>query len=213
VRVVEQADLTARARIRDAAMEHFAEHGFERATIRGIAQTAGVSSGLVRHHFGSKQDLRDACDAHLSGLIRRLNDDVRAGRISGLSPVSVMRPYQHYIARALSEGAAGAVFDGVVRLSTEWLAEIDARRPDPPAVDLTARATLVTAMALGIPILAAHVSRNLGVDIMTRDGERTMQLALLDIYSHPLLGLAEAADARAALADDRADQGALTFDD
>ncbi|MFC7644136.1 helix-turn-helix domain-containing protein [Streptosporangium lutulentum] len=63
-------DLTARARIRDAAMLHFGEHGFERATIREIAATAGVSSGLVRHHFGSKQELREACDAHLVKMVR-----------------------------------------------------------------------------------------------------------------------------------------------
>jgi AcrR family transcriptional regulator len=72
------ADLTARARIREAALLHFGEHGFERATIRGIAETAGVSSGLVRHHFGSKQALREACDAHLVAVVRRLNDQVRA---------------------------------------------------------------------------------------------------------------------------------------
>ncbi|MGA8112556.1 MAG: TetR family transcriptional regulator, partial [Actinocatenispora sp.] len=34
-------DLTARARIRDAAMRQFGELGFERATIRGIAEAAG----------------------------------------------------------------------------------------------------------------------------------------------------------------------------
>ena len=56
-------DLTARARIRDAALLHFGEQGFDRATIREIARTAGVSSGLVRHHFGSKQALREACAA------------------------------------------------------------------------------------------------------------------------------------------------------
>ena len=37
-------DLTARARIRQAALSQFAEHGFERTTIRGIAAEAGVSS-------------------------------------------------------------------------------------------------------------------------------------------------------------------------
>ena len=53
-------DLTARARIRDAAIRHFADEGYERTTIRGIAVTAGVSPGLLRHHFGSKEELRRA---------------------------------------------------------------------------------------------------------------------------------------------------------
>ena len=68
-------DLTARARIRDAALRQFGEQGFERTTIRGIAATAGVSPALVRHHFGSKDALRDAVDEHVLTEIRRINDE------------------------------------------------------------------------------------------------------------------------------------------
>ena len=66
-------DLTARARIRDAAIRHFADDGYERTTIRGIAATAGVSPGLLRHHFGSKEELRRACDEHIAETMRRIN--------------------------------------------------------------------------------------------------------------------------------------------
>ena len=41
-----------RARILDAAMEDFALRGFEASTLRDIASQAGVSLGLIRHHFG-----------------------------------------------------------------------------------------------------------------------------------------------------------------
>jgi AcrR family transcriptional regulator len=67
------SDLTARARIREAALRRLAEEGYERATIRGIARTAGVSPGLLRHHFGSKQDLRRSCDEYVSEQLRRIN--------------------------------------------------------------------------------------------------------------------------------------------
>ncbi len=70
---VASEDLTARARIREAALSHFAEEGYERATVRGIARTAGVSPGLLRHHFGSKQELRQACDEYVAGVLRRIN--------------------------------------------------------------------------------------------------------------------------------------------
>lgn len=66
------ADLTDRARIREAALQHFAEAGYERATIRAIAQTAGVSPGLLRHHFGSKDGLRQACNDYVFEMLRRL---------------------------------------------------------------------------------------------------------------------------------------------
>ena len=58
------SDLTARARIRDAAIECFAEQGFD-ATFRTIAGRAGVSPGLITHHFGSKDALRAECDTEV----------------------------------------------------------------------------------------------------------------------------------------------------
>ena len=43
-----------------AARELFAEHGFERTTIRAVAGRAGVDPALVHHYFGTKDDLFDA---------------------------------------------------------------------------------------------------------------------------------------------------------
>jgi AcrR family transcriptional regulator len=40
-----------------AARQAFAEKGFDGATIRGIASTAGVDPALVHHYFGSKDKL------------------------------------------------------------------------------------------------------------------------------------------------------------
>ncbi|WP_235565467.1 TetR/AcrR family transcriptional regulator [Microbacterium sp. Root166] len=47
----------ARERIMAAAIDEFADAGYEGATIRGIAARAGVDSALVHHHFGTKADL------------------------------------------------------------------------------------------------------------------------------------------------------------
>jgi AcrR family transcriptional regulator len=65
------ADLTGKARIHDAAIAHFAGHGFAAASLRGIAEAANVSAGLVRHHFGSKDGLRQACGAYALEFLRR----------------------------------------------------------------------------------------------------------------------------------------------
>lgn len=46
-----------KAQILDAARAEFAERGYERATIRGIAASAGVDPALVMHYFGSKEQL------------------------------------------------------------------------------------------------------------------------------------------------------------
>jgi AcrR family transcriptional regulator len=50
------ADLTRR-RILLAAMECFAEKGFQKASIREIAANAGVTMGAVYHHFSGKKEL------------------------------------------------------------------------------------------------------------------------------------------------------------
>ncbi|WP_031469257.1 TetR/AcrR family transcriptional regulator [Sciscionella sediminilitoris] len=204
-------DRTARARIRDAALWHFGEHGFDRATIRGIAETAGVSSGLVRHHFGSKEALREACDAHLAEVLRQINERVRADPMAnGVNYVAVARaalgPHQRYLARALTEGGATALFDKMVELGQQWLTEDDARRADPPGTDTGTRAAVGTAMALSVLVLQQQLSRVLGIDITGTEGDRLLAGALIDIHSRPMLGTEEAAALRSALGLDPAEQ-------
>jgi AcrR family transcriptional regulator len=46
-----------REAILGAARRAFAEQGYQRATIRGVAELAGVDPALVHHYFGTKQDL------------------------------------------------------------------------------------------------------------------------------------------------------------
>lgn len=46
-----------REAILGAARRAFAEHGYQHATIRGVADLAGVDPALVHHYFGTKQEL------------------------------------------------------------------------------------------------------------------------------------------------------------
>jgi AcrR family transcriptional regulator len=46
-----------REAILDAARARFAEHGYDRATIRRIAADAGVDAALVHHYFETKEKL------------------------------------------------------------------------------------------------------------------------------------------------------------
>lgn len=52
-----------------AALEIIAEQGPEAATVRAIAERAGVTQGLIRHYFTSKDDLtRAAYQAHMQQM-------------------------------------------------------------------------------------------------------------------------------------------------
>ena len=182
-------DLTARARIREAALWHFAEEGYERATVRNIARTAGVSPGLLRHHYGSKAALRQACDDYVCEMLRRINEQILEDPTSLANTAQASKRFGRYVARALADGsgAVAGIFDEMVTMTEQWLARADQARSDPPTIDRRARAALVTAMKVGVPLLHEHVSRALGTDMFTPEGERVVALALLDIYSHPLL--------------------------
>jgi len=46
-----------RAAILAAARERFAADGYERATIRAIAETAGIDPAMVMRYYGSKEKL------------------------------------------------------------------------------------------------------------------------------------------------------------
>src|SRR5258708_5381698 len=46
-----------KARIVEAAMRHFAEHGYHPARVQDIATELGIAKGSVFQHFGSKDRL------------------------------------------------------------------------------------------------------------------------------------------------------------
>ena len=182
-------DLTARARIREAALEHFAEEGFDRATVRAIAQTAGVSPGLLRHHYGSKEALRAACDEYVLAMLHRVNTQLLEDPSAAATSRQMAQRFGRYVARSLADGSptAGPIFDEMTAITERWLARADRNRPDEPVVDRTIRAALLTAMALGIPLLRHQVSRTLGTDMFSPEGDRLVALGLLDIYSHTVI--------------------------
>lgn len=201
-------DLTARARILEAAIEHFGEQGFDRATIRGIAQLASVSSGLLRHHFGSKQELREACDQRVTALIQKMNVDAEEFmRVGSFTPTHVPASYGIYLTRALTDGHATTIFDDIAAIAERWAIATDRSLPHPPPTSAHDRAIVGTAQAMAISILHSHISRGLGIDIRTPEGEQRLRRILVDLYAYPAISPEEADRIRAAL--DAADAAAI----
>jgi AcrR family transcriptional regulator len=166
------SDRTARARIRDAAIRCFAEDGVAGTSVRTIAAAADVSAGLVLHHFGSKEELRTACDRHVAALVRATKTDaMRAG--PGLDPVAGLRqqgdgpPLLAYLARTLVDGSphVAELIDEMVADAAEYMAEGERSGVLRPTEDRYGRAAVLTLWSLGALVLREHTQRLLGVDL------------------------------------------------
>ncbi len=70
-----------RQEILDAALECFAELGYERATVREIARRAGVDPAMVHHYFGTKEALLDAA-IELPMDPRVVTDHIESGTLA-----------------------------------------------------------------------------------------------------------------------------------
>ena len=189
------SDLTARARIRDAAIVLFGERGIDQATIREIAQAAEVSSGLLRHHFGSKEGLRDACDEYAMGELTGLSGRFTTlGALDGLTPRVLV--LQRYLIRSTLDGSptGNAMFDRMVDYGEKWFATTDLKSADPRAF-----VAVLSAMKMSLFTMRDQLSRALGTDVGEPDGWARMLRASLDIFATPLISPEQAAQAHAAL--------------
>jgi AcrR family transcriptional regulator len=189
-------DLTARARIRDAAIRLFSDKGIDVASIRDIAQAAGVSSGLLRHHFGSKEDLRDACDEYALGQLTAIGDQfIEFGRLAPLTP-DVLR-LQRYLVRSTMDGspAGNKLFDQMIEYGFHWLESSGIKVPDPVAY-----LAVISVMKMSLYTMRDQLSRTLGEDVSEPAGWYRLLQASIEIFARPLVTPEIAEQAREALA-------------
>ena len=124
-----------------------------------------MSGGLVRHHFGSKEGLRDACDAYALDQLMRLKEQAvvdghmaAPGFLAGAQPTLLL--FYRYLARSMLDGspAAAAMFDEMVDLGERWLAEHHPGWID----DQRAYSALLVAMELGALSMNEQLSHGWG---------------------------------------------------
>jgi AcrR family transcriptional regulator len=182
-------DLTARARIRDAALAQFGEHGYRGATFKGVAAAAGVSVGLVQHHFGTKEELRAACDQAVLEVVEQKMAAVEAGRLADPGVLGALYaagpPIMRYLARSVQDGtpAVRRLLDEVAAASARFLTANWPERFPARARRTRDAAALLVAMSLGPLVLHEQVATALELEPWADIASPRIGLATLDVYA------------------------------
>lgn len=154
--------------------------------MKSIAAAAGVSVGLVQHHFGTKDGVRAACDERVLDLIRMkvaMIDDGTLTDPRSLSALMAMAPQvQHYVSRALVEEspAINEMVDVVMDLTEGFLTDHWSDRFLPESEETRDVAAVMTAINTSTMILQSHIARRLelepfSVEALTRIGLATLK--------------------------------------
>lgn len=175
--------------IREAAIALFAERGPAGASILDIATAAGVSGGLIRHHFGSKELLRQHCDDHVFAEVRAFKADSLARLESDPTYVPhyderILR-YYRYLGRATMDGtpAAARHFAHMVGETEDWLrGESGHDLADPAAV-----AAVFAAYSIGFTALYDIIAATLGADANASATMQRLAAAAALIHATPWL--------------------------
>lgn len=187
------ADLLPQARIRLAALELFGAQGFEKTTIRQIAARAGVSPGLVIHHFGSKNRLREHCDDWVMEFLEQEKTLLTLGPQPGLRDyLAEHREYEPviaYLTTGLREGGAIAdrIYNRTVTMTASLLDLAEAQGLVHMPQDREATVAFLAASSLGLLMLSEQFVRQLGgqqlddPDVVERYG-----LVAAEVFTHGL---------------------------
>ncbi|MFI5632087.1 TetR family transcriptional regulator [Streptomyces sp. NPDC051664] len=158
-RTAETTGPGARERILEAARTEFAERGYDKTSIRGIAKRAAVDAALVHHYYGTKDEVFAAAievsfepalviPAILSGGTDGLGERLARYFIGVWENPASRAPLLAIMRSALTHEAAAKVLRGfVLRRLLERIAEA----LDVP--DATFRAELAASHMIGIAML------------------------------------------------------------
>jgi AcrR family transcriptional regulator len=170
------------ARILAAAAELFVASGYERTTIRAIAQAAGVDAGLVMHYFSSKQQLFDRVTngAHppldLTGSPSQVAEQVLAQLADSLEtePVQSLANLRSMLTHP---EAAHSVGERTIRYRAQLAGTI-------PAPDADLRAALISAIILGV-LVDRHLLKTGGLDAATPEEIANLLRPILHTLTTP----------------------------
>jgi AcrR family transcriptional regulator len=201
MRVSEQ-DLTAVARIRNAALEGFARDGVAGTSIRDVAKAANVSAGLVQHHFKTKEDLERAVNEYVIQIATEAYEGFEESTASATTDellcamgeriaefVSEYRSALLYVIRSAAQGEEAGlnIFDALLALidaQVQRLADEGTLRDD---VDRLWVGLHIVIFNLGTVLLEPAVDRHLAGSFRDSSELERWNRAAEDLMQHGVI--------------------------
>lgn len=173
-------DAPGRRQLLRAGIKLFAEKGFAAVGLREIAAEAGVSLGLVRTHFGSKDGLRDAIDNYVLDVTKDLYSMVleHSGEQAlemavedALNWISRDRETLMYARMALMEKTKGslALFDQMMAIMRQFVQYNEERGFLQPGVDHEWAAIYMLFDFIGPAIIEPFAAASFGHSMYSED--------------------------------------------
>ena len=158
----------------ETAMRLFGARGYAAVGMRELVAEAGVSLGLVRTHFGSKEGLREAVDAHALQAVQRLYasvlEDPAPLSLDSTARAAVAWGAENselfaYIRMALLEVTPGsqALFDALYALMQSFVDGMDRLGRLQPRVDRDMVALFLLYDFLGAALVAPFGQKAFGM--------------------------------------------------
>lgn len=187
-------DLTTSARIREAAVDLFGREGFG-VGVRAIAAAAGVSPGLVIHHFGSKDGLRKACDDWITETIRAGKTESIASAdpatwFAQMAEMEGYAPLMAYLMRTLQTGGdlAKSLWRTMIDDAEQYIEAGVRAGTIKPSADPKARAKFLTLSGGGSFLLYLQMHDNpTDLRAVLRDYSEDIMLPALELYTNGLM--------------------------
>ncbi len=187
-------DRTAIARIRDAAIDQWGQHGFG-VGLRSIAEAAWVSAALVIHHFGSKDGLRKACDDYIVEEIRIADSEALqstdpATWFAAMAEIESFAPMMAYLLKSMQSGGelATMMWRQLIANAEQYMEEGVRAGTLKPSRDPGARAKFLAISGGGSFLLYLQMHDTpTNLRAVLRDYGEEMVLPALEIYTEGLM--------------------------
>lgn len=171
-------------RIREAAIDLFAEAGYAATSVRQIAERAEVSPGLVIQRFGDKASLRRACDDEVIPQLLRVKLDTLADPDQRNRQLSRLT---RYLARMSVDETPEAdhLFDLLVTSVRQLLSTShDDHMVVQPGEDPDATAVILSILGIALLTMERQLGRHLGTPADLSGHDR-----IRDALTHVLGGI------------------------